>query len=411
LSTPVFDPRRMVTSDAFSVSEGVLGLPLASGGRRLIAFALDGVLVALLALLGWRVLGLFLAFLFFRMATKRAPKPDPGLGIASRAAYGVGRGFRYSVGCLGGTILFATFLVGTGMIQGLFGGASTRTDGSEALSVVSGLVGAGLGARALRTAETVEDAEDAAVDLGESALALQPELTTREVMEVIEATLPDLDLDRPAFLERVERQIRGRVPLVAANPPVDSEDPVSLEVALATYRRTLGDTAAEPEALNEAAGRTIVLALAGDTLAAQADVIEQLEDDLRDERDAAEAARQEALEGRGLFARAVDTLDELGLTFGWGALYFATLLTWFQGRTPGKRVLGMRVIRLDGEPITLYIAFERAGGYAAGIATGLLGFAQIMWDPNRQAIHDKIAGTVVIREGLERLPVPSAEAS
>ena len=55
-------------------------------------------------------------------------------------------------------------------------------------------------------------------------------------------------------------------------------------------------------------------------------------------------------------------------------------------------------MRLNGKPITLWIAFERFGGYAAGVATGLLGFFQVFWDPNRQGIHDRIAGTAVIRK-------------
>ena len=46
----------------------------------------------------------------------------------------------------------------------------------------------------------------------------------------------------------------------------------------------------------------------------------------------------------------------------------------------------------------------RAGGYAAGVATGTLGFLQIYWDANRQAIHDKVAGTVVIRDGVPKVP-------
>ena len=81
----------------------------------------------------------------------------------------------------------------------------------------------------------------------------------------------------------------------------------------------------------------------------------------------------------------------------------ALLLPLWNGRTVGKRAFGIQVLRLDGKPITWWIAFERFGGYAAGLATGLLGFAQIYWDPNRQAIHDKIVGTVVIREGLPKL--------
>ena len=96
-------------------------------------------------------------------------------------------------------------------------------------------------------------------------------------------------------------------------------------------------------------------------------------------------------------------IDQLGLAFGWGSIYFAVLLPGWKGQTPGKKLLGVRVLRLDGEPIGWWFAFERAGGYAAGFATGLLGFAQVYWDPNRQGIHDKIAGTVVVREGAPRV--------
>lgn len=89
--------------------------------------------------------------------------------------------------------------------------------------------------------------------------------------------------------------------------------------------------------------------------------------------------------------------DDLGIGFGWTALYFTAFLALANGQTPGKRVLGIQVIRLDGRPIGWWIAFERFGGYAASIWTGLLGFLQIFWDRNRQGIHDKIAETVVIR--------------
>ena len=44
----------------------------------------------------------------------------------------------------------------------------------------------------------------------------------------------------------------------------------------------------------------------------------------------------------------------------------------------------------------MWDSFGRYGGYGAGLATGLLGFLQIYWDPNRQAIHDKISSTIVI---------------
>ncbi|MFB6231080.1 MAG: RDD family protein [Salinibacter sp.] len=89
-------------------------------------------------------------------------------------------------------------------------------------------------------------------------------------------------------------------------------------------------------------------------------------------------------------------INDLDFTLGWVGLYFTLFLALWNGRTPGKYLLGIRVVRLNGEPLRLWFAFERFGGYAAGIATGLLGFAQLYWDPNRQAIHDRVARTVVI---------------
>jgi uncharacterized RDD family membrane protein YckC len=61
--------------------------------------------------------------------------------------------------------------------------------------------------------------------------------------------------------------------------------------------------------------------------------------------------------------------------------------------------MGIRVVRLNGQPLSLWFSLERFGGYAAGIATGVLGFLQVFWHPNRQGIHDRVARTVVVRTG------------
>lgn len=89
-------------------------------------------------------------------------------------------------------------------------------------------------------------------------------------------------------------------------------------------------------------------------------------------------------------------LTDLGIGFGWAALYFSALTAWFHGQTLGKMLFRIRVIKTDGKELSLWESFERYGGYSAGLATGLLGFLQVIWDPNRQAIHDKISETVVI---------------
>ena len=91
-------------------------------------------------------------------------------------------------------------------------------------------------------------------------------------------------------------------------------------------------------------------------------------------------------------------VSDLGLGFGWAALYFSAIPTYFNGATLGKKLLGIYVVRLDGGTPTLWENFGRYGGYGAGLATGLMGFLQVFWDANRQAIQDKISETLVLRK-------------
>lgn len=91
-------------------------------------------------------------------------------------------------------------------------------------------------------------------------------------------------------------------------------------------------------------------------------------------------------------------LADFGLGYGWAMAYFTLYISWNNGQTIGKLLTRIRVVQLDNQPLTLWAAFSRQGGYGAGFATGLIGFAQILWDPNRQAIQDKVASTVVIHQ-------------
>ncbi|QYK14955.1 RDD family protein [Shewanella rhizosphaerae] len=103
-------------------------------------------------------------------------------------------------------------------------------------------------------------------------------------------------------------------------------------------------------------------------------------------------------------------LNDLGLGFGWAAFYFTIFTAWFDGQTLGKKLLNIRVVPLDASSISLWDAFGRYGGYGAGFATGLLGFLQIYWDANRQAIQDKISETVVVDLSKPR-EIPAEESS
>jgi uncharacterized RDD family membrane protein YckC len=87
------------------------------------------------------------------------------------------------------------------------------------------------------------------------------------------------------------------------------------------------------------------------------------------------------------------------LGLGMQIAYYCYFLTAWNGQTPGKRALKIRVVRLDGEPITAGTALARNvfGYFISGIVVWL-GFLWILFDERGQGWHDKIAGTMVIRD-------------
>lgn len=87
-----------------------------------------------------------------------------------------------------------------------------------------------------------------------------------------------------------------------------------------------------------------------------------------------------------------------GRPWGWlvALAYFAGLWTW-RGTTLGGVILKLKVVRLDGQPLRFEVALVRALGAVISLLVLFLGFLWIAWDPDRQAWHDKLAGTVVVR--------------
>lgn len=68
------------------------------------------------------------------------------------------------------------------------------------------------------------------------------------------------------------------------------------------------------------------------------------------------------------------------------------------GQTLGMRLFGLRVVGTDGTPIGLGAAIIRWVGIVVSAAMLLLGLAWIAVDPRKQGWHDKLAGTVVVRD-------------
>jgi uncharacterized RDD family membrane protein YckC len=67
------------------------------------------------------------------------------------------------------------------------------------------------------------------------------------------------------------------------------------------------------------------------------------------------------------------------------------------GATPGKMVIGVKVVRPDGSPVSLGRAFGR---YFAKILSGLalcIGFIMVGFDSQKRSLHDMICDTRVVK--------------
>ncbi len=78
------------------------------------------------------------------------------------------------------------------------------------------------------------------------------------------------------------------------------------------------------------------------------------------------------------------------------ALYFV-LLTGLKGQTLGKMAAGISVVNQEGlvPGVGRAALRETVGKFVSTIAL-LLGFLWVVWDPEKQGWHDKMAGTHVV---------------
>lgn len=406
------DPRSIVTPDAFHVSEALLGKPLAPPGRRLVALFIDLIVTGIVTAVTRSfalVLGVVVAGLLMRAGFKRTPVQGSVFG----------RAMRFSVGCLGFFVAATTAVVWASCGIGMVGDRDDGGDGvrgfdvgAEASSTAGRVLGALAGAGVVRAYEgvgTLDEAERVTRELVEVSEELG--VSSSDLRDFLAATVPEDAVwagEADAMFDRVLPATAEASPDAGSPELEESLAELTDQEALGEYLALLraGDADEASRDRRAALGSRLAPLLAADTLGRLAERIEELERTNRSQRRDLERmteAVDEAGSG-GLFGAVREFADELGFGFGWWALYLTVFLSVWKGQTVGKRMMGIRVVRLDGSPLTWWVAFERAGGYAAGFATGLLGFAQVYWDANRQAIHDRIAGTVVVDDRAENVP-------
>ena len=359
LNVPGGDPRLTITPEVFEVNPDLLGLPLAPPWRRLVAIIIDFAVAGLLVNVGGAWLGLAVAFLFFRIATRRqVQNPLKRWARATLAFIGA----------------FFVFITAIAVIDG-------GDDEDGAPVNVAALFTDG---DPVPDASAPPDTSDGAPETVADSVAA---LLQQHGLDYDDIGTSDLGLRLEALATRTH--------------PLDSMDgPARAEAAT-----LLRSYAAAVAAQDTAAVDSLQPAVAALTAGARLDELRrELNEAEREARTLRERNEQlETLVEEPSFLRIIQAgANDLGLTFGWIAVYFTLFWAWWDGQTPGKRLLGCKVVRLDGKPISLWFALERFGGYAAGVVTGFLGFAQMYWDPNRQGIHDRIARTVVVHTSGER---------
>lgn len=340
------DPRKIITPYAFEVYEPLLGRPLARPSRRLLALLADCAIAAALTLLGGLILGIIASLLFFLLALRGSKQ------------HFLSKSGRMIFAGIAAVIVFTTVLTNIDSHK-----EAPDTDSTD---------------------QQVASQVDWGKYIGQAASVMQSDSTNKA--EAFEAIGQQLENE----IKRIRQDTAA-----APAPPHNAAALLTSFARAYSLHDSLTVDSLRPQVAGIVAGHRLYdLQHKNRSLLSQSARLEAQNRQL-----------QQQIENPGLLAYIRTLANDMGLAFGWLGIYFILSMAWLDGQTPGKKLFRLQVVRLDGKPLTLWPAFERFGGYAAGFATGLLGFAQIYWDANRQAIHDKIAGTVVVDLRRQRIPL------
>ena len=87
------------------------------------------------------------------------------------------------------------------------------------------------------------------------------------------------------------------------------------------------------------------------------------------------------------------------LSMAIGFLFYIIMWVNYDGATPGKKLVGIKIQKNDGSKVNYPTAIIRYLGYFISAIVACLGFLWVAWDKKKQGWHDKIAGTVVVKTG------------
>lgn len=367
------ETREIVTPYAFHVSPALFGVRLASPLRRAWAILIDIVLIALLTQVSSLLLAGVAAATFFRAGNR----------LKQKKRFNGGRIFlRFLAAAL--LFLFALGIFGTIKDE-----INNDKDDIKALAGVEGLNINSVAGVALTAKYLIKTSQlSKQIELGQCAVAYDCWRSLGEELsgDLLESGIPEKDalgiLD--VFSEATENSLSAA-----------KIQQLQMHLQQQYIQRLVNAKNVSGKNKGQIQTEAII-----QDLDALPPLGKEVINAIRDEQ----SSESSLTNNPGLINWLKGIAEDLGLGFGWAAFYFSVFTAWWKGQTPGKRLLGLKVLKLDGSGLNLWESFGRYGGYGAGLTTGLLGFLQIYWDPNRQAIQDKISETLVIDLGKEKVP-------
>jgi uncharacterized RDD family membrane protein YckC len=371
------ETRKVLTPFAFKIDQSLFGAPLAVPWRRGLALLVDLLFVAILSGAPGELLALLVAVTLFRVGSKKRA-----------AKVGKKRGIRKAILRFIGAFIVFVVLIET--LPEIF---------SDAANIGDDIVNDGRPSNTLvnknTSSDTILSSDSNQLAVGLITVAATAALSQSDC-KTVSCWQEQLDGLTKAYIEqgtsaqKTSEFVEAMLTSVRKTNSLDDQQYQQLQSqSLMTSKEMQAQYAGESDitastpSLNEESSATI----------------KALPQDI-----AGEPKKDSSSVYKG-FDWAKGLVEDLGLGFGWAAFYFTIFTAIWAGQTPGKKLLRIRVIQLNGTPLSVWDSFGRYGGYAAGIATGLLGFMQIYWDPNRQAIHDKISATIVVDDTRLNLQV------
>ena len=91
-------------------------------------------------------------------------------------------------------------------------------------------------------------------------------------------------------------------------------------------------------------------------------------------------------------------IDSLRYLISLAMVIFIIYMEGIQGGTPGKLIMGMRIVNEQGQYIGIPSAILRYIGKILSALILLIGYFMIGWDPKKQGLHDKIAKSYVVKK-------------